>query len=418
MTMKFMKKLSLVLFAVCTLLLCTVLCAANISAASVVDSGICGDNLTWSLSEDGALTIEGTGETWIWDPYEMAPWHSMCDSITSVTLAEGITALNDMAFAQCSNITSIVIPESVAFISECVFSYCSSLSELVILNDSITILEDAFKYNDPNTFTLYGHEGSAAEAYAAQYGYRFAVIEDSAAEIIDSGVCGENMTWTLYDNGELVISGEGEMDDWNSSLNIPWNDYRSSIRSVIIEDGVTSIEFCAFYACRNLTKVFIGAGVESINSDAFNNTSMLTQFIVDENNPYFDSENGILYSEGKTTLVKFPEGKTDTSYTIPDSVTTIGSNAIGACFLENLTIYENVISIAENAFYGNSTITGITVDTNNSIYASDENGVLFNKNKNILVLYPKGKPTLITPFPKGLCISAAMHLTAVAILFP
>ncbi len=70
-----------------------------------------------------------------------------------------------------------------------------------------------------------------------------ACLSVSAAEVA-SGTCGadgENLTWVLDDTGTLTISGEGAMADWTSSSNVPWYNYRSSIKTVVIEDGVTSI---------------------------------------------------------------------------------------------------------------------------------------------------------------------------------
>ena len=74
-----------------------------------------------------------------------------------------------------------------------------------------------------------------------------------AAEIVASGNCGadgDNLTWTLDDDGLLTISGEGEMADYSSSSSnrSPWYDYRSRILSVSIGDSVTSIGVRAFVA--------------------------------------------------------------------------------------------------------------------------------------------------------------------------
>jgi hypothetical protein len=74
--------------------------SANISAAEIVDSGACGDNITWTLTESGELPLEGSGETWSWDPYAPAPWHSVRDSILSVTISGEITEIGKFAFVQ------------------------------------------------------------------------------------------------------------------------------------------------------------------------------------------------------------------------------------------------------------------------------------------------------------------------------
>ena len=71
--------------------------------------------------------------------------------------------------------------------------------------------------------------------------------------IVDSGECGaegDNVTWVLYDDGELVISGEGEMADYDYDYEAPWNS-EYNVKSVVVENGITSIGYLAFQ-CNNL----------------------------------------------------------------------------------------------------------------------------------------------------------------------
>ena len=73
------------------------------------------------------------------------------------------------------------------------------------------------------------------------------------AAIVDSGTCGDNLTWELDDNGTLTIRGMGNMEDygwWNAA---PWESNRSDIKTVVIQDGVTTIGWYAFEGCSGLT---------------------------------------------------------------------------------------------------------------------------------------------------------------------
>jgi hypothetical protein len=81
-----------------------------------------------------------------------------------------------------------------------------------------------------------------------------------------SGTCGNNLTWTLS-NGTLTISGTGAMADYN--YNAPWYVYYSAIKTILINDGVTSIGDNAFCYCISLTSVTIGNSVTSIGNSAF-----------------------------------------------------------------------------------------------------------------------------------------------------
>ncbi len=68
-------------------------------------------------------------------------------------------------------------------------------------------------------------------------------------EVIASGICGnqgDNITWVLYDDGELVVSGEGEMKNYRKSADAPWFAYYDQIKVVTLKEGITSIGHRAF----------------------------------------------------------------------------------------------------------------------------------------------------------------------------
>ena len=98
--------------------------------------------------------------------------------------------------------------------------------------------------------------------------------------------------------------------------------------------------------------VTIGNGVTSIANNAFYNCESLTSITVNENNTSYYSINGNLYSKDGKTLLLYAIGKTETSFTIPNSVTSIGKMAFSSCSrLTSITIGNNVTSISSHAFY-------------------------------------------------------------------
>ncbi|MCD8056068.1 MAG: leucine-rich repeat domain-containing protein, partial [Clostridiales bacterium] len=78
--------------------------------ATVTDSGTCGDNLTWTLTSDGTLTISGEGEMY---EYEAAtsPWDDNTSEITSIVIEDGVISIGDWAFYYCTSLTSVTIPD-------------------------------------------------------------------------------------------------------------------------------------------------------------------------------------------------------------------------------------------------------------------------------------------------------------------
>ena len=128
--------------------------------------------------------------------------------------------------------------------------------------------------------------------------------------------------------------------------------------SYTIPNSVTSIESYSFAGCFRLTTVTIPSSVTSIRSVAFYGSGILTSITVDANNPnYSSSVDGVLFDKNQTTLIQCPRGKTG-SYTIPNSVTSIGDAAFSNCFgLTSVAIPNSVTSIGSSVF---SACTGLT----------------------------------------------------------
>ena len=140
-----------------------------------------------------------------------------------------------------------------------------------------------------------------------------------------SGTCGDNLTWLLNtETRKLTISGTGAMKDYFAA---PWYYYRSSITSVKIEDGVTSIGNYAFNNCSSLTSITIPEGVTSIGSYAFDGCSGLTSITI----PNSVTSIGIFAFYNCSSL---------TSINIPDNVTEIGNLVFSGC--ENLPVIDNI----------------------------------------------------------------------------
>ncbi|MBQ4390806.1 MAG: leucine-rich repeat protein [Paludibacteraceae bacterium] len=196
------------------------------------------------------------------------------------------------------------------------------------------------------------------------------------------GADGDNLTWTLNAcDSTLTISGTGAMANY-PALNMPWKDYRTSITSVIISEGVTTIGAHAFNGCSHLTSLTVPPSLTSIGQNAFSSCyAMESLYISDltawcnidfgtyDSSPF--SRNGYsnyvgggdLYVNGtKVTTLTIPDGITEIKHDafygfagITDiefnQVTTIGNSAFNGCHgLTEVTIPEGVTAIGNYGF--------------------------------------------------------------------
>jgi len=164
----------------------------------------------------------------------------------------------------------------------------------------------------------------------------------------------------LYDNDTkyvyLDLSGSTFTSIEDSAFS-----HCQSLTGITIPASVTSIGNSAFACCTSLTSITIPDSITSIGDGAFWDCTSLTAINVESGNTAYSSENGVLYNKTKTMLVKYPEGKTGSSFTIPSSVTNIESSAFEDCTsLININIPNSVTSIGDYAFNCEN-LTSITI---------------------------------------------------------
>ena len=128
-----------------------------------------------------------------------------------------------------------------------------------------------------------------------------------------------------------------------------------------IDSSATSISSTAFQGASGIVSVTIPSSVTSIGRGAFAYLES-TSFTVDSGNANYSSEGGVVFNKLKTQLIQYPAGNTSASYTIPNSVTSIGDSAfLGAMSLTTLSIPNSVTSIGDYAFYFAEYLTTLSI---------------------------------------------------------
>jgi hypothetical protein len=213
--------------------------------------------------------------------------------------------------------------------------------------------------------------------YSCQNGLKTVVIQDGVTTIGDyafSGYYHYGLTGALIIPNSVTTIGESAFYGCAhlTSVTIPnsvtFIGYQSFFccygltGALIIPNSVTTISSSAFTNCYGLTgALIIPNSVTTIGSEAFIGCEGLTAINVDAGNPAYSSIDGVLCNKDQTTLVCCPGGKAG-SYTIPNSVTTIGSYAFFRCYrLTSVTIHNSVTSIGGVAFSGCTGLTSVTI---------------------------------------------------------
>ena len=426
---------------------------------------------------------------------------SGCSGLTELELPDSLTSIGYAGIASCESLKSINIPKNVTYIDFHVFRSCSSLTDIYIDNlESDIHFPTGYDhttyayvhYSDcKHTITKEVESGLEVEEVSnnLEYGnipcrgkYEFKVLkaedEIEVVNVISQGEFtnsedikeriypneeeiytienvdrnktitieklqnGKNVqatdengiTWNYkyedgnatnvyYESGKLgetvtipsMLDGYQVIKLWNTSDANAWRNIfvkldeeeNSSVKEVIIPEGVTEIGRAAFYNCKGLSDIKIPGTVETIGGVAFAKTNLIDMVIPEgvtnilwdafeecdslikvtipstvtkldsqpfrycynltyinvseENNVYCDVE-GVLYNKEKTVIIKYPKGKKEKKYVILEGVTDISNSAFQYCsFLENVEFPNTVKEIEGYAFYGCSNLTNIAL---------------------------------------------------------
>ena len=210
-----------------------------------------------------------------------------CSSLTTIVVPEGVTTIGSAAFQNCRSLTGLLIPESLTNVGNGAFSGCASLNvvyyagekadwdNIQIGTDNSSLIGSVIRYNATHICTLteipakaptYAEDGNnqywvcsvCQQAYKDAWGKVETTVEAETIPgkpCIAAGTCGQGINWVLTEDGVMILSGSGAMEDFAASGDAPWDAHRARITAVVIPVEITAIGSHAFDSCENLTMV-------------------------------------------------------------------------------------------------------------------------------------------------------------------
>ena len=277
-----------------------------------------------------------------------------CLSVPTSVNGYTVTQIGYGAFgSDCPYLTEITIPKTVTYIDENAFSSsCRMLQKIEVDKNNPNYSSDSHGvlFNKKKTELINYPDASFADPY-----------------VIPSTV-------TNIGSAAFNYSGISDITIPDSVVTVDGFSYCNSLKNINIPDSVKTIGYCAFWGCKNLEDITLGKGLETIESNAFYGCESLEEifipravstiyddfsacyefkkFTVDDANKHFSADsNGVLFNKNKSELVRFPIGKKDTTYTIPNSVTSIRYHAFDDCdSLIEMEIPNGVETVGAYAF--------------------------------------------------------------------
>ncbi|MBQ4585444.1 MAG: leucine-rich repeat protein [Clostridia bacterium] len=304
-----------------------------------------------------------------------------CTRLESITIPNSVTKIGGLAFKDCTSLESITIHSSITKISGNVFKNCANLERIEVdeENKNYSSIDGNLYSKDEKTLIQYA-PGKKETSFTVPNSVT--IIDNRAFES-----CARIKFITIPSS--VTAIGEGAFF------------YCESLISVGIENGVKTIGNRAFYYCTNLKIITIPSSVTAIEGNLIHDCARLERIEVDEENKNYSSIDGNLYSKDKKTLIQYASGKKETSFIVPNCVTTIENSAFDFCLsLTSVTIPSSVTKIAEEVFEDCIYVERIEVDKENKNYSSID-GNLYSKDQKTLIRYAEGKKETSFTIPSG-----------------
>ncbi len=311
-------------------------------------SGTCGEHLTWTLDNNGTLTVSGTGRM----AHFFTGWSDYAQEIKKVILPEGLTSIGESAFSNCVNLKEISIPDSVVQIEYYAFRNTALTADSANWENSICYIDGwaVEVKKDLENCVLGGNtRGIQMGIFDNRKELRTVTVLDGARAQIPEEL------FQRSENLESVRLSSGITKIGNYAFSECKN-----LKEVILPEGITCIDDYAFYGCTGLTEVVIPESVREFGYSIFEGCSALSRVTLPNNLKEIPSamfsgctalQNIDIPSSVKTIEQYAFKGSGLLEIDIPEGVSKIGGNAFRSCNnLRQFSMPDSVTILGENVF--------------------------------------------------------------------
>lgn len=283
----------------------------------------------WAQEDDNAPVVPFTFES-IAGGLKITGYtgNEMTAEIPSTINGQTVVEIGEKAFANTSILRTLTIPASVKRIGKSAFA--DTLLTSVTMAGVTEIGDHAFA--DCTALNQISLSGSLTQigAFAFQN-------------------CGALKTISISDQVNALPEGLFAGCAW--------------LKSVTLPTSLETVASGAFRDCGRLTAIQMGASVSEIAQGAFDGCSALATVAVASGNMYYKTQDGVLFNKAGTQLLLYPQGKTNETYTIPESVSSVGEYAAAGSKIKYLVLGSGVRTIGQNAFRNAISLSQITFNS-------------------------------------------------------
>ena len=377
----------------------------------------CGPNLTWTIGEDGTLTISGSGAMNNYTYKSMAPWHGYRDRITALVVEDGVTGIGSYALYQCAKLTSVTLSESVTDIGSYAFSDCSDLETAIIPDGMIRInanvfrgcaslisvtipqsvktieywafedcasLKDVYYGGTKEQWQEISVDGSHTELENAVVHYALGDVHTLNAIPEEAATCiqaGNSAYYQCTYCKKLFLDAEGKQETSRENVTLPALGHDMT-KTEAVAPTYTAPGNNEYYTCTRCGKVFKDADGKTettVEAETLERLPSIAYGTCGENVNWVLTEDGTLTISGTGAMQNYSSSSTAPWYknrkdilnaVVKSGVTSLSSYAFYGCYkLASATLEEGVQSVGSYAFSDCKKLTSVTLsDGLKSIY--------------------------------------------------